>query len=280
MSFHRESTLAGYARTAGDVRTRMVEYARSGFARQYLEAFLACTPDPPTGSPHVTKAALAVFDRVAHEPWRDGHAYVVAPELTATLVAAARSVNLTGHVVSPAVAPSDAGVVLLPEPIYQRDACGEVTSIGAIAWTTYRTIGTGRTGWWITGWADRDDPLDPAAGRRRAQLTAAPALAAQLGPYVLVSLADIPAGTPLTPLDEPHRRVDQVQESAPDGRCCIDDPALRQRAVAALLHAFWRLQRQSTATVIHPPLEPAERLHTQRPGLGHGTRIVTPTPSA
>ncbi|WP_146167560.1 hypothetical protein [Micromonospora sp. MH33] len=165
-------------------------------------------------------------------------------------------------VVDPDIVPSDAGVVLLSEPIYQRDIRGEVTSIGAMAWTAYRTTVTGRTGWWITGWADRNDPLDPAAARRRTQLATAPGLAAEFGPYVLIWLADIPAGRPLIALDTPQRRVDQVQDPAPEGRCCLDDPVQGQRAVAALLHAF---------------LDPATAAGDRAPPAGEPGRGAAPT---
>ncbi|MFI7650294.1 hypothetical protein ACIBTZ_30065 [Micromonospora sp. NPDC049460] len=53
-------------------------------------------------------------------------------------------------------------MLFLPEPIYERGVHGQVPSIGAIAWAKFHHTSNRRTGWWITGWADRDDPLDPA----------------------------------------------------------------------------------------------------------------------
>ncbi|MCI4066175.1 hypothetical protein MRQ36_27950 [Micromonospora sp. R77] len=274
MSFHIEKTLAGYARAAVDLRTRMTEYARSRFAQQYLRAFLTPHLDPADDDATPQKKALDAFARVAHEPWQHGEPYVLAPAMTAIIAAAAQALDLTGDIISNDVAPSDAGVLFLPEPIYERDVQGHVTSIGAITWAKWHNTSSGRTGWWILGWADRDDPLDPAAIRRRQQLAEAPELAAQFGPYVLNSFAEIPIGTTITALDDPPAPVDAEWQSAPDGRFCIDETAMRTSAVAAILYAFWRIQEQPIATVAAPPLDRPARRRALRAGLRHDTRVV------
>ncbi|TWG28194.1 hypothetical protein FHX75_111345 [Micromonospora palomenae] len=114
MSFRTESTLAGYARAAVDLRLRMTEYSRSRFAQQYLRAFLeprlAHDPDYPARHSDV----LGAFTRVAHEPWQHGEPYVLAPAMTAIIAAAAQALDLTGDVVGNDIAPSDAGVLFLP----------------------------------------------------------------------------------------------------------------------------------------------------------------------
>jgi predicted transcriptional regulator len=40
LTFRTETTLVGYARVAVDLKARMVDYGRSHFARQYLDAFI------------------------------------------------------------------------------------------------------------------------------------------------------------------------------------------------------------------------------------------------
>ncbi|WP_433388643.1 hypothetical protein [Micromonospora sp. KLBMP9576] len=273
MSFRSESTLAGYARAAVDLRARMADHTRSRFAQQYLKAFLGPDADATRGGPDTGARAADAFSRAAHQPWQDGEPYVLAPAMTAIIAAAAQALDLTGDIVGNDVAPSDAGVLFLPEPIYERGVHGQVTSIGAIAWAKFHNTSNGRTGWWITGWADRDDPLDPAATRRR-QLTEAPELAARFGPYVLHSSAEIPIGTPIIAPGEPAEAVDQDWETAPDGRFCIDESLLRMRAVAAVLDAFWRIQEQPLATVTRPPLDRPARRRALRANLRHDTRVV------
>ncbi|MEU7171493.1 MULTISPECIES: hypothetical protein [Micromonospora] len=274
MSFRSESTLAGYARAAVDLRARMTDYTRSRFAQQYLKAFLEPAVDPARSGPDTGGRATEAFSRAAHQPWQDGEPYVLAPAMTAIIAAAAQALDLTGDIIGNDVAPSDAGVLFLPEPIYERGVHGQVTSIGAIAWAKFHNTSNGRTGWWITGWADRDDPLDPAAARRRRQLTEAPELAAQFGPYVLHSFAEIPIGVPITAAGKAAEAVDRDWETAPDGRFCIDETSLRMRAVAAVLYAFWRIQEQPLATVARPPLDRPARRRALRAHLRHDTRVV------
>ncbi|MGK5741515.1 hypothetical protein [Micromonospora sp. URMC 103] len=249
----------------------MPEYSRGRFAQQYLKAFLETHLNH---DPAAQAGALDAFSRVAHQPWQDGEPFILAPAMTAVIAAAAQALDLTGDAVGNDVAPSDAGVLFLPEPIYERGIHGQITSIGAIAWAKFHNRHSGRTGWWITGWADRDDPLDPAAARRRRQLAKAPELAAQLGPYVLHSFARIPIGIPILTPGEPHEHLDHDWESAPDDRFCIDESALRMRAVAAVLYAFWRIQEQPIATVANPPLDRPVRHRALRASLRHDTRVV------
>ncbi|RKF19137.1 hypothetical protein [Micromonospora globbae] len=274
MSFRSESTIAGYARATVDLRARMTDYTRSRFAHQYLKAFLEPTEDATSGGSDLQASVIDAFNRAAHQPWQDGEPYVLAPAMTAIIAAAAQALDLSGDIVGNDVAPSDAGVLFLPEPIYERGIHGQVTSIGAIAWAKFHNTASGRTGWWITGWADRDDPLDPAAARRRRQLAEAPELAAQFGPYVLHSFAEIPIGTPITAATDVPPDVDRDWETAPDGRFCLDESSLRMRAVAAVLYAFWRIQEQPLATVAQPPLDRPARRRALRASLRHDTRVV------
>ncbi|MBM0274020.1 hypothetical protein [Micromonospora tarensis] len=267
MSFHRDFTPADDGPVVPDVLKSMLQYASSGFARQYIQAFHARANDPTSEDAARVAAVTAVLDRLAHEPWRSGQPYALAPELTATLATAARALDLTGRVVDSDSAPSDAGVLVLPEPIYQRDALGHVTSIGAIAWAPYRVTETGRTGWWVTGWANRDALNDPAAVRRREQLADAPTIVAQLGPYILSSLADLPADTPLIALAEAPSQADHAQESAPPGYHCLDDPTMRQRAITVLLYAYWNLQGQPATNPLRQDSDPTQHLNAHQAGL-------------
>ncbi|SCL20413.1 hypothetical protein GA0074692_0861 [Micromonospora pallida] len=273
MTFHTETTLAGYARAAVHLKGRMVDYGRTSFARQYLRAYLdaAFEGSDATTTPEV----LDAVDRLTHQPWQLGEPYVLAPEMSA-VVAAAEALNLTGDVVPDDVAPSDGGVLFLPEPIYHRGLHGQVTSIGAVTWAKMRNRATGSTDWWIIGWADRDDPLDPSAARRRSLYAEQPQLAAELGPYVLTSSARLPIGRPVQ--DRPGPPVvddDDIEwEPAPDGRFCIDESTVRVNAVAAIAYAFWVIQAQPLATVSAAPLDRAARRRAQRDNVVHETRVV------
>lgn len=274
MTFYQETTLAGYARAAVHLKSRMVDYSRTRFAQQYLKAYLdaAFEETVATTPPKV----LAAIDKLAHQPWQLGDSYVLAPEMTAIVAAAAEALDLTGDLIPDDIAPSDSGVLFLPEPIYYRGIHGQVTSIGAVTWAKMHNIGTGSTDWWITGWADRNDPLDPSAARLRAQYDQDAQLAADFGPYVLALPARIAVGKPvearsdLAPFDD-----DDIEwEPAPDGRFCIDESTVRVNAVAAVAYAFWVIQAQPLATVSAPPLDRAARRRAQRDKVGHLTRVV------
>ncbi|MGJ3224812.1 hypothetical protein ACQEUV_05475 [Micromonospora aurantiaca (nom. illeg.)] len=200
MNFLPNDTLAGYARTAVDLRARMVDYHRSPLAAQYLQPFfgsrLADRPSPSSGG--MAKILTAVRAITAN-PWRFGEPYVIAPAMTAIIAAAAAALDLTGEVLPADVAPDDGGVLFLPEPIYHCGVSGEVSSIGAITWARTTNTSSGRSFWAIAGWADHHDAHDPAAVRRRAQLADRPDLARQFGPYVLTDFTEIPIGRPVDP---------------------------------------------------------------------------------
>lgn len=197
MTFHTETTLAGYARAAVHLKARMADYGRTPLARRYLRAYLdeAFESTAATTTPKV----LAAVDKLAHQPWQLGDPYVLAPEMSAVVAAAAEALDLAGDVVPEDIAPSDGGVLFLPEPIYHRGLRGRITSIGAITWAKMHNRDSGSSDWWITGWADRNDPHDPSAARLRALYTHDARLAAEFGPYVLTSSARIkgPDGAPL-----------------------------------------------------------------------------------
>jgi hypothetical protein len=276
MSFRTESTLAGYARAAVDLKARMTDYTRGLFARQYLQAFLETRHTSPAGTGAVPSTVLATFDQLTHLPWKAGDPYVLAPAMTAIVAAAAEALDLTGEVVPDDIAPSDGGVLFLPEPIYHRGLRGEVTSIGAVTWARFRNTDTGRSGWCLSGWADRDDPLDPAAARRRRELADVPGLAAGFGPYVLNAVAELPIGTPVAARPEVPvlDDADIDWEPAPDGRFCLDETVVRLNAVVAIVYAFWLIQAQPVATVAAPPLDRAARRRAHRAGVTGDARVV------
>jgi hypothetical protein len=274
MNFLAHDTLAGYARTAVDLRSRMADYHHSPLARDWLDAFMSArsadTEEPPT--PKV----LDAIRRISAQPWRVGQPYVVAPAMTAVVAAAAQALDLIGEVLPDDIAPDDCGVLLLPEPVYQRTLTGAVTSIGAITWAKTTTVTTGVSSWFICGWADHHDPLDPAAARRREQMAARPDLARQLGPYVLVTLDSLPIGRPVDP--RPDLPViddaDIDWQNAPDGRYVLDEAATRTKVSAALVYAFWRIQSQPLATVATAPADRATRRRAVRASIRHDTRVV------
>ncbi|MFI7493077.1 hypothetical protein ACIBXA_32365 [Micromonospora echinaurantiaca] len=272
MTFYTETTLAGYARAAVHLKARMADYGRTAVARRYLQAYLDEAVQAKASTPQV----LAAIDRLAHQPWQLGDPYVLAPEMSAVVAAAAEALDLTGDVVPHDIAPSDGGVLFLPEPIYHRGLHGRITSIGAITWAKMYNRDTARFDWWITGWADRNDPHDPTAARLRSLHTQDARLAAELGPYVLTSSARIPIGRPVT--SRPNLPVvddDDIDwEPAPDGRYCIDESTVRVNAVAAIAYAFWVIQAQPLATVAAAPLDRAARRRAHRASVVHETRVV------
>lgn len=278
MNLRSETTLAGYARAAVDLRARMIDYHRGPLAEAYLHPFLDTRIDALPDAPE----AMAVADdvvramlRITASPWQVGDPFVCAPAMTAIVAAAADALDLTGEVLDDDVAPCESGVLLLPEPIYQRTLTGSVSSIGAITWTRTTSVGNGRC-WFIAGWTERDDPEDPAAAKRKMLLADRPDLAVQFGPYVLADLAVIPIGRPVDPCpDLPVVDADDRDwQAAPDGRYCIDETTARTNACAAIAYAFWRIQAQPLATVAAPPIDRAARRRAARASITHHTRVV------
>ncbi|MFB9238174.1 hypothetical protein ACFFWC_21900 [Plantactinospora siamensis] len=277
MNFLPNDTLAGYARTAVDLRTRMVDYHRSQLAANYLQAFFdSRLADQPDFSTEGMAEALSAVRAITANPWRFGEPYVIAPAMTAIIAAAAAALDLTGEVLPADIAPDNGGVLFLPEPIYHRSHRGEVSSIGAITWAHTTNTSNGRSFWAIAGWADHHDPHDPAAVRRRRQLADRPDLARQFGPYVLTDFTEIPIGQSVDPRpDLPVLDADDRDwEPAPDGRFCIDETTTHLRACAAIAYAFWRIQAQPLATVAAAPLDRAARRRAVRAHIRHDTRVV------
>jgi hypothetical protein len=279
MPLRTETTLAGYARAAVDLRTRMIDYHRGPLAEAYLHPFLDehINAHPEATEPvAVTDDVVRAMHRITASPWQVGEPFVCAPAMTAIVAAAAEALDLTGEVLDDDAAPCDSGVLLLPEPIYHRLPGGAVSSIGAITWARTTSTGTGRSCWFIAGWAERDDPDDPAAAERRRLLAGRPDLAAQFGPYVLTDLAEIPIGRPVDPrADLPVvNDADRDWQAAPDGRYCLDETTVRTGACAAIAYAFWRIQAQPLATVAAPPVDRPARRRAARAGIRHDTRVV------
>ncbi|GAA3913837.1 hypothetical protein [Actinoplanes auranticolor] len=274
MNFPAHDTLAGYARTAVDLRSRMADYHRSPLSHDWLNAFMTAR-SADTTQPTAPKVLDAVR-QITSLPWQGGQPYVVAPAMTAVIAAAAQALDLTGEVLPNDIAPDDSGVLLLPEPVYQRTLTGTITSIGAITWAKTTTVTTGASSWFICGWADHHDPLDPAAARRREQVAARPDLTRQFGPYVLITLDQLPIGRPVDPPpDQPV--IDDADidwQNAPDGRYVLDEAAMRTKVSAALVYAFWRIQAQPLATVATAPADRATRRRAVRASIRHDTRVV------
>ncbi len=272
MNFLPNDTLAGFARTAVDLRARMVDYHGSALAHQYLQALFANMPDEYGA---MTPNVLKTMHEITGTPWRVGEPYIVAPAMTAIIAAAAQALDLTGEVLPDDLAPCDHGVVFFPEPLYHRGLTGKVSSLGAITWARIANPTSGEASWVITGWADQHDPHDPAAARRREDLAKHPELARQFGPYILSHYTIVPIGRPVEPVDLPEvDDADHDWEPAPDGRFCIDETASLTRACTAIAYAFWCIQAQPLASVAAAPMDRPARKRAARASIKHETRVV------
>jgi hypothetical protein len=208
MSFHTETSLAGYARTAIHLKARMAEYTIGSLANDYLRASLAADVVPALREQDepadVVDKLVDAIGRATRAAWTDGEAYVLAPAMTAIVAAAAEALDLTGDLLTADAAPCDSGVLFLPEPIYHRRPTGTVAAIGAITWTSM-SAPSGRF-WLICAWSPRDDPDDPEAARIRRDLAGSPALRSSLGPYLLADLKYLPIAQPIAAGDRTGRR--------------------------------------------------------------------------
>ncbi|MFI7081834.1 hypothetical protein ACIBO1_31550 [Micromonospora sp. NPDC049903] len=278
MTFRTENTLAGYARAAVTIKTRMHEYCASIAGREYHRAFVEThwTGIPPVDGADDTDPhhrLVDVLDRTASNAWAHGEAYVLAPAMTAIVAAAAAALDLTGDLLTADAAPTDRGVLFLPEPIYHRALSGQVSGIAAITWNTISSP-TGRS-WLICGWADRDDPDDPHAARIQDYARQDPTLLSRLGPYVLTDVNLLPIATPVPTTDQPDiDEPDRDWETAPDGRYLITDATARTRVFAAIAYAFWRIQAQPIAVATPAPLDRPTRRRAARASITHDTRVV------
>jgi hypothetical protein len=285
VSFQLENTLAGYARAAVDLKTRMWEFTQTRTGRDYIHAFTAARlakataafPDQaPPQQPCGTGAdeVVEVMDRLTSLPWRHGEPYVLAPAMTAVVAAAADALDLTGDRLPADAAPAELGVLFLPEPVYHRRPDGTVAGIGAITWAKYTADGA--AAWAVGGWVDRTDPHDPAAAHTHTRLARAPVLASRLGPYILSDFDRIPIGQPVDPRPglPTTEEADTDWQPAPDGRYCIEECAARTAACTRLAYAFWRIHTQPLATLAHPPLDRPARRRAARASIVHDTRVV------
>jgi hypothetical protein len=276
VSFHQITTLAGYARAAVDLRVRMAEYVGGPLDLDYLHTMLAAqlaTTAPELDEPAVAPAVEAVT-RAAKAAWTVGETFVLAPAMTAIVAAAAEALDLTGDLLTADVAPTDHGVLFLPEPVYSRRPTGTLAAIGAITWAT---ISSGnRRSWLIGSWSPLHDPDDPNAAAIRRNLDTVPALRGQFGPYLLNNLAQLPIASPVhaEPDSAPVDEADRDWQNAPDGRYVILDEGRPTRAVTALLYAFWRIQAQPLAVAARPPVNRSTRRRAQRASVHHDTRVV------
>lgn len=270
-TFLPNDTLASYARTAVDLKTRMHETAETEVTRMWLRAMttdLSTPDDPPTGQ------FIDAVQRMISAAWKVGEPYVLAPAMTAIVAAAADALDLTGEVLTDDVAPSDYGALFLPETIYHRWPNGELTAIGAITWSKFTTRG-GKPSWAVFGWSDRDDPAGPHANLNPEEGPKAREMLTRLGPYLFNHLGLIRIGTPIeaqAPLEVGER--DRVWQPAPDGQYCIDAARSRTRACVAIAYAFWRIATQPLATVATAPLDRATRRRAARASITHHPRVV------
>ncbi|MEV0005653.1 hypothetical protein AB0H28_25680 [Micromonospora sp. NPDC050980] len=277
MTFRTETTLAGYARAAVEMKTRMHEYCASTaggeYTRAFVETLLASRPEDHGDEAHPHQKLTDVINRASSAVWAQGEAYVLAPAMTAVVAAAAESLDLTGDLLTADAAPTDGGVLFLPEAIYHRDLAGQVSAIAAITWATIASP-NGRS-WLICGWAHRDDPEDPHATRIQGYARQDPTLLSRLGPYVLTNLDMLPIAAPVPAVAHPDiDEPDRDWETAPDGRYVIADATARTRVCAAIAYAFWRIQAQPISVAAPAPLDRPARRRAARARIVHDTRVV------
>ncbi|MBF9134726.1 hypothetical protein I0C86_38220 [Plantactinospora sp. S1510] len=278
MTLRTETTLAGYARAAVEMKTRMHEYCTSTASGEYTRAFLESlrTGLPETDhadDAHVDQELVDVINRASSAVWAQGEAYVLAPAMTAIVAAAAEALDLTGDLLTADAAPTDGGVLFLPEPIYHRNLGGQVSGIAAITWATISSP-SGRS-WLICGWADRNDPEDPHAARIQGYAQQDRTLLSRLGPYMMTKLDMLPIAAPVPALepadsDDP----DRDWETAPDGRYILADTTARTHVCAAIAYAFWCIQAQPLAVAAPAPLDRPARRRAVRASIVHDTRVV------
>jgi hypothetical protein len=277
VGFLHESTLAGYARAAVDLKIRMTEYTATAAFTDYVQTWLQVRFGAGATTAATPMADAGDFARYACVVWQHGESYVVAPAMTAIVAAAASRLDLTGEILTDDVAPADAGVVFFPEPVYQRDPDGRIYSIGAITWSRAVPVpaaGSATASWIVAGWADLGDPHDPSSAQLRADIARLPHLTGRFGPYMLVELTLLPIGAPVPGIAWLCDDGDQEWHTAPDGRYVIDTTAANTSVASRLAYAFWRIQAQPLAAVTAPPLDRPVRRRAERASIVHGTRVV------
>ncbi|MCW6004318.1 hypothetical protein K1W54_06945 [Micromonospora sp. CPCC 205371] len=278
MSFHTETTLAGYARAAVDLRIRMAEAADTvtgqAYVRQLLAGRLDAIPNH-AGQATTNEDVVDTVGRAIKAAWAHGDSFVLAPAMTAIVAAAAEALDLTGDLLTAEAAPCDTGVLFLPEPIYHRRPTGTVAAVGALTWTL-ATVHSGQQFWLICAYSPLHDPDDPNAANVRRTLATAPHLRANLGPYLLNDFDCLPIAQPIptAPDTPPVDDADLDWQSAPDGRYVITDDGMRTQVATAILYAFWRIQAQPITVAAKPPLDRPARRRAARASLVHDTRVV------
>jgi hypothetical protein len=273
VNFDTETTLAGYARTAVTLKTRMDAYCHSSGGRHYLTTFTQAFNDNADPDHPATPQLIDAVHRLAATAWRVGEPYVLAPAMTAIVAAAADALDLTGETLHPEVAPGDFGVLFLPDPIYARNSRRQVTGIAAITWA-HLSAPSG-SAWAVAGWSALDDPDDPETARLNATLRRQPKVRRYLGPYLLADLDYLPVDRPVQARQA--REVDEADqdwEPAPDGRYVIDTTTCPTSVCTAIVYAFWRIQAQPLATVAPAPLDQPTARRAARARIVHDTRVV------
>jgi len=273
MSFHKQTTLAGYARAAVDLKTRMDAYCRSAGGAQYIEAFVQGRFAGQQGDPEIHDRVAGFVKRMATTCWRLGEAFVLAPAMTAVVAAAANALDLTGEMLTDEVAPTDCGVLFLPEPIYYRDPRGRLHPVSAVTWGRFTS---GASAAWLLGsWSDPDDPHSPLREDLPRKARRDQAYRRFVGPYLLGDFDHVPIAVPLPAYDPPLGDTDDADwQPAPDGKFVIDATDCRTSVCTAILYAFWAIQAQPLATVAATPVDQPAARRADRAGIVHDTRVV------
>jgi hypothetical protein len=279
LSFHTETTLAGYARAAVDLRIRMADISCAATDITYLRELLTGRIIPAMleheDKSTVVESIVDAVGRATKAAWAHGDSFVLAPAMTAIIAAAAEALDLTGDLLTAEAAPSDTGVLFLPEPIHHRRPTGTVAAIGALTWTMV-TATSGDQFWLICSYSPLHDPDDPSAAEIRQALATAPHLRAGLGPYLLNDFDYLPIARPVpaAPSSPPVDEADLDWQSAPDGRYVIAGDGMPTEVATAILYAFWRIQAQPITVAAKPPVDRAARRRAARASIVHESRVV------
>ncbi|MEV0269873.1 hypothetical protein AB0H43_13930 [Hamadaea sp. NPDC050747] len=273
MKLHAQSTLAGYARAAVDLKSRMHAYCRSSGGSQYIRTIVQSRFDGPHGEHDIEERVSDFVHLMATTCWRQGEAFVLAPAMTAVVAAAANALDLTGEMLSDEVAPTDCGVLFLPEPIYYRDRRGRLRPVSAITWGRFAS---GSSAAWLFGsWSDPEDPHSPLASNLSRKERRANTYRRYVGPYMLSDFDHVPITERVPPHESAVGDTDDMDwQPAPDGLFVIDAATCRTSVCTAILYAFWVIQAQPIATVAATPIDQPAARRANRAGIVHETRIV------
>jgi hypothetical protein len=279
-----ERTLTGYARAAVDARIQMCRVAASRPMRlSWQMMFDQMRPDDAPRKMNLNQRAM-VDEAMEHTSttWHEGEMYVVAPAMTAIVVAAGDALDVSTLVVHMDDAPSPIGIVFFPEPIYVRDVRGSLLNIAAMTWSFVEFVDN-RIGLDIVGWSDITDPHDVDCIQIHKLIVesrdAGDTRLVDVGPYVMAHYERALIGE-IRPDDEQYTNYTDEEDNrewqpTPEGLFVIDATVTGRRSTLyPLLYSFWHLQGTKIASVERPQATRSTRKRAERAKVATNCRIV------